>query len=368
SIELGGRVAGTGKLQIGGEINPVADPPALDITAKATDIELPGLTPYASKYAGYPIERGKLSIDVAYKLDEQGKLEARNQITVNQLTLGPKSDSPDATSLPVRLAVALLQDRNGVIDIDLPLSGSIDDPQFSLGGLILKAIVNLLTKVVTAPFSLLGGGGGDGKDLSRVEFEPGSAALADGARSAIDKVAQALADRPALNLSVSGQADARSEAPAMQRAALEQRLRDEQRRERARASLGSSADADAPLPPLSAAQRAQIVERLYAQSAAASDTATTPAGAASAVAASASAAAPAALTVAEMEARLAAAVPVDEAAARALAVQRASAVREALIAKGLGRERLFLAEPGGVAKAADNQPRGPSALLTLAPR
>ncbi len=373
SIELSGRVAGTGKLQIGGEINPVANPPALDITAKANDIELPGLTPYASKYAGYPIERGKLSIDVAYKIDEQGKLEARNQIIVNQLKLGPKSDSPDATSLPVKLAVALLQDRNGVIDIDLPLSGSLDDPQFSLGGLIVKAIVNLFTKVITAPFSLLGGGGADGTDLSRIDFQPGTATPTDSSLAAIDKVALALSERPALNVSIAGQADALSEASAMQTAALEQRLRQEQRRERARGSLGNSADAEAPLAPLSAAQRARLVERLYAESRAAQPAAAAAsASAAAAPAAGASAPAPTPPpTVAQMEARLAADITIDDAAARALAVERARAVREALIAKGLESERLFLAEPGSVAKAPDNQksaPPQPIAVLTLAPR
>ena len=147
TLQFSGRVAGTGLLEIGGAINPTVIPPALDIKAKAHDIELPGLTPYSSKYAGYPIERGKLSVDVAYKIEADGKLEASNQIIVNQLTFGPKSDSPDAIKLPVPFIVALLQDRHGVIDLDLPLTGSINDPQFSIGALIWKVIVNLFTKV-----------------------------------------------------------------------------------------------------------------------------------------------------------------------------------------------------------------------------
>ncbi len=149
----------------------------------------------------------------------------------------------------------------------------------------------------------------------------------------------------------------------MQTAAFEQRLRDEQRRERARGALGNAADADAPLAPLSAPQRARLVERLYAESRAAQ-----PAAAASAGAAAASAPAAAAPTQAQMEARLAADIAIDDAAARALALQRSRAVLEALIAKGLDRQRLFVAEPGRAAKAADNQPPEPSALLTLAPR
>jgi outer membrane protein OmpA-like peptidoglycan-associated protein len=350
TLQFDGRVAGTGLLHISGAVNPTIEPLALDIRAKATDIELPGLTPYAAKYAGYPIERGKLSMDVSYKIDADGKLQARNQIIVNQLTFGPKSDSPDATSLPVRLAVALLQDSNGVIDIDLPVSGSLDDPQFSIGGLFLKAIVNLLTKVLTAPFSMLAGS--SGTDLSTVEFTAGTADLAAGSQAVIDKVAKALAARPGLKLSVTGQADAKSEAQAMQHAALEARIVAEQRRDLARASLGGAAAADAALPPLQAAERARIVHGLYADA----PLPDKPRDAKGVLLP---------LPPAQMEALLAAAVPVDAAATRALAVQRGRRVREALIAKGLGGERLFLAEPKGEPAPADNAPWKPQARLAL---
>jgi len=232
--------------------------------------------------------------------------------------------------------------------------GSINDPQFSLFGLIVKVIGNLFTKIVTAPFSLLAGGG-DNKDLSSVAFQPGTAVLAEGEQASIDKMAKALADRPALNLTVAGQADAQAEAAAMQRAALEQRIRDEQRRERARGSLGSATAADAPLPPLTPEQRTQIVKALYTD-AALPDKPRNAIGMLQE------------LPLADMEARLAAAVPVDDAAARTLAVQRSSAVREAFIAKGLGSERLFLAAPDAKAAPADNAPARPQALLTVAPK
>ena len=113
TLELRGRAAGTALLDIRGSLNPTADPLALDIQAKATDLELAPLSPYAGKYAGYAIERGKLSMEVAYKISPDGKLDARNQVILNQLTFGDKVDSPDATKLPVLLAVALLRDRNG---------------------------------------------------------------------------------------------------------------------------------------------------------------------------------------------------------------------------------------------------------------
>src|SRR4029079_6911446 len=121
---------------------------------KARDVDLPPLTPYSVKYAGYGIEKGKLTFDVHYKIEDR-KLTATNRLVLDQLTFNrERIDSPTATKLPVLLAVSLLQDRNGVIDINLPVAGSLDDPQFSVGGLIIRVIVNLLTKAVTAPFAL----------------------------------------------------------------------------------------------------------------------------------------------------------------------------------------------------------------------
>ena len=352
TLQFSGRVAGTGLLEIGGALNPTVIPPALDIQASARDIELPGLTPYSSKYAGYPIERGKLSMSVAYKIEADGKLEASNQIIVNQLTFGAKTDSPDATKLPVLLVVALLQDRNGVIDLDIPLTGSINDPQFSLGALVWKVIVNLFTKIVSAPFSVIGGGG---KDLSRVDFRPGTAQIADGSQDVLGKVAKALDDRPALKLGIVATADPVSERAAMQQAGFEARLQAEQRRDRARAALGSSAAADAPLPPLSAEQRAVLVKQIY------TDT-TLPDKPRNLVGMVKD------IPVPEMEAMLVAAMPVDEAMAKELATRRGRTVRELLMSKGLGSERLFLGEPrlrGQEGDKADNGSWTPQAQLTL---
>jgi uncharacterized protein involved in outer membrane biogenesis len=348
TLQFSGRVAGTGLLEIGGSINPTVIPPALDIKAKAHDIELPGLTPYSSKYAGYPIERGKLSVDVAYKIEADGKLEASNQIIVNQLTFGPRSDSPDATKLPVPFIVALLQDRHGVIDLDLPLTGSINDPQFSLGALIWKVIVNLFTKIVSSPFAAIGGGG---KDLSHVDFQPGTALIAEGGQEVIVKVAKALDDRPQLKLGIVAMADPVSEAEAMRRAAFEARLRDEQRRERGRAALGSSGE-PAPLPPLTAEQRSRLVEQIY-EDTRLPDKPRNFIGMAKGI------------PVVEMEVMLVAAIPVDAAAGRLLAQQRGRMVRESLMAKGLGSERLFIGEPKLRGDAADNAPWVPQVQLTL---
>lgn len=352
TLELRGRAAGTALLDIRGALNPTADPLALDIQAKATDLELAPLSPYAGKYAGYAIERGKLSMELAYRIDPDGKLEAKNQVILNQLTFGDKVESPEATKLPVLLAVALLKDRNGVIDINLPVSGSINDPQFSVFGIVLKVIGNLLVKALTAPFALLAGGGSD--DLSLVEFEPGMARLKDSGRAALDKVAKALADRPALRMTVTGTADPQLEREAFQRASLEARLLAEHRRELLRAGA-SQAAADA-APPMDGEARAKVLRQVYRQS----DLPDKPRNA---------------LGFArdipgpEMEALLRRHTVVSDDAIRELALQRGLAVRDALIAQGLPSERLFLAAPKLRAPGEDKDsgawtPRGILSLST----
>ena len=334
TLEVRGRAAGTALLEIGGQINPFAKPLALDITAKATDLELAPLSTYAGKYAGYAIERGKLSMEVAYKIDADGKLDAKNQVILNQLTFGEKIDSPDATKLPVLLAVALLKDRQGVIDINLPVSGSLNDPQFSIGGIIWKVILNLLTKALTAPFALLSGGGSE--DLSVVEFRPGTTLVNTGGSAAIDKVAKALIDKPALKMTVTGAADPVTEREAWQSASLEAHLATEARREALRsgapaaaalASVAASAAA-----PLGAQERARALLQLYKET----EIPNKPRNALGFVKD---------IPGPEMEALLKSRFTVSSETMRELALQRGIKVRDALIAKGLPSERLFLAAP-----------------------
>jgi uncharacterized protein involved in outer membrane biogenesis len=346
TLELRGRAAGTAQLEIVGSLNPTAQPLALDIQARATDLELAPFSPYAGRYAGYAIERGKLSMDVAYKIDADGKLDAKNQVVLNQLTFGDKVDSPDATKLPVLLAVALLKDRNGVIDINLPVSGSINDPQFSVFGIVLKIIGNLLVKALTAPFALLSGGGSE--DLSFVGFEPGTARLTDAGRGVVDKVAKALTERPALKMTVTGASDPQSERDAIQRAALDARIAAEQRRE----ALRAGAAADAPLPPLTPAQRDALVRRLYADT-------RLPDKPRNAIGLARD------IPVPEMEALLRRATVVSSDTARELALQRGLAVRDALVAKGLPGERLFLAAPRLRASGEDDAAWSPRVQLAL---
>ena len=356
TLELRGRAAGTALLEISGQINPFAKPLALDITAKATDLELAPLSPYAGKYAGYAIERGKLSMEVAYRIDADGKLDAKNQVILNQLTFGEKIDSPDATKLPVLLAVALLKDRHGVIDINLPVSGSLNDPQFSIGGIIWKVILNLLTKALTAPFALLAGGGSE--DLSLVEFRPGTALVNAGGNAAIDKVAKALIEKPGLKMTVTGAADPVSEREAWLSATLDARLATVARREAVpsgapAAAAGASAAASA-VAPLGAEERARSLRQLYKDT----EIPTKPRNAMGFVKD---------ISDPEMEALLKSRLVGGSEAMRELALQRGITVRDALIAKGLPSERLFLAAPKLRASGEADAGWTPRVQLNLSP-
>jgi hypothetical protein len=320
-LTVRGRVAGTGQLEIDGLLNPAAGAVAMDVKAAATDIELAPLSPYAGKYAGYAIERGKLSTRLHYKIEPGGALQASNQIILNQLTFGDKVDSPDATSLPVLFAVALLKDRNGVIDFNLPISGSLKDPDFSVGGLVIKLIVNLLGKALTAPFSLFSGG--DADDLSQVLFAPGNAQLSTPAQ--LDQVAKMLDERPGLSLTITGHADAVAEKTALQAAQLDA------------AVLRLSGDASAGL------------KRLY-DSSKLPDKPRNVLGLAKD------------LPAAQMRALLLSSFSVNDDTARELAVKRSVAVRDALMARGVPNSRIFLAAP-------KTQDAGtPRAELTLSAR
>jgi hypothetical protein len=222
-VELRGRLDNAAPVEIVGRVNPLAADLFLDMKASARDIELPPLSPYSVKYAGYGIERGKLSLNVKYGIENR-KLTAENQIYLDQLTFGQRVDSPTATKLPVTLAIALLKDRNGVIDINLPISGSLDDPQFSLGGIIVKVVVNLIVKAVTSPFALLGSLFGGGEELAFLEFAPGSAALS-GEQPKLKNLAKALSERPALRLDIAGRAAPDADREGLKRASINAKVR-----------------------------------------------------------------------------------------------------------------------------------------------
>ena len=208
-VDLSGRVGKGASLKIAGTINPLSDDAFTDLTISLGGMDLTAEGPYSRKYVGYGLSKGKLSLDLKYKISQK-LLEAENRVVVDQLTFGEKVDSPDATSLPVMLAVALLKDRQGRIDIDLPIRGDLKDPDFKYGKAVISVLLNLLTKIVASPFTLIGSlipGGGDAEELQYLEFDPGAVAIAATELKKIEAIAKGLEERPGLRLEVTGTAD-----------------------------------------------------------------------------------------------------------------------------------------------------------------
>ena len=327
-VSIRGRVDGDAPVEITGKVNPLAAPLALDLRGSTKGVELPRLTPYSVKYAGYPITRGKLSMDVQYKVQDN-KLQAENHLFLDQLTFGERVDSPTATKLPVLLAVSLLKNSRGEIDINLPISGSLDDPHFSIGGIIVQVIINLLTKVVTAPFSLLAAAFGGGPDLGFVAFAPGSAAIGDGELKKLETLAKALADRPALRLDMTGRALAAADTEALRLAKFDTKLRAAKVREIVR----SGESVDPATVAIAPEERERLIGRVYADEKIA-DKPRNFLGMAKSIPA------------AEMEALILGSLTVTEEDLRRLANDRATAVRDHLSEQGkVPRERLFLVAP-----------------------
>ncbi|MCG6874789.1 MAG: DUF748 domain-containing protein [Betaproteobacteria bacterium] len=218
-VELRAKGERAALFEVLGRVNPLAPTLFLDITGTAKDIELPPVSAYSMKYVGYKIEQGKLTLNVKYHL-ENDKLAAENNIILDQLTFGEKVESPDATKLPVPAAIAILKDRNGVIDVNVPISGSLDDPKFSVTDAAVRAVGNLITKAVTAPFSVLGASVGGDEELSYVEFAPGSAALDADGLGKLRTLTKLLNERPNLKLDITGRVDPAADREALQRSPI----------------------------------------------------------------------------------------------------------------------------------------------------
>lgn len=200
-IDLHGSVDEFAPVSISGEVNVLSGALYTDLAMSFRNIELSTFNPYSGKFAGYNISKGKLTTELHYKVEGR-KLDAQHHIIVDQLEFGEKTDSKDAVSLPVKLAVALLKDRNGVIDLNLPVTGSLDDPKFKLGPIIWKVFVNILEKAVTAPFALLGSLFGGGPDLKFVDFQPGAAQLDPAGSAKAQSLVKALEARPQLKIEI----------------------------------------------------------------------------------------------------------------------------------------------------------------------
>jgi hypothetical protein len=224
-VNLNAVVGGAGPVAITGTINPLSATMTNNLKVSVKDVDLTPTSPYSGRFAGYGIAEGKLNLDLDYQLVGK-KLASKNLITIDQFNFGEKVNSPDATHLPVRLAVAILKDRNGKIVLDVPIEGSLDDPKFRLGKVITRAILNILEKVATSPFSLIGAAfGGGGEELGYQDFAPGSTELTDADKKKLDSLAKALYARPALKLEIAGSIDPSDDHEGLQRTALDREIR-----------------------------------------------------------------------------------------------------------------------------------------------
>jgi uncharacterized protein involved in outer membrane biogenesis len=222
-IDLRGNLNNVSPLKITGKINPFGEGLFADFKVRFDAIDLTQTTPYSGTYLGYTVEKGKLYLNLDYKID-QAQLAADNRVFLDQFSFGDAVQSDKATSLPVKLAIALLKDRKGEIKLDLPVSGSLDDPQFSIVGVTFTIIKNLLIKAVTSPFALLSSLVGGDEDFSAVYFEPGSAELSQTEQHKLTKLVEALQERPGLKVEVSGYVDAEKDPEGYRKRTLEQKI------------------------------------------------------------------------------------------------------------------------------------------------
>ena len=261
-VDLRGEVDQFSPVSINGELNVLSAALYTDLTMSFKNIELSIFNPYSGRFAGYNIAKGKLTTDMHYKVVDR-KLDAQHHIVIDQLEFGEKTASKDAVSLPVKLAVALLKDRNGVIDLPLPITGSLDDPKFRLAPIIWKVLLNILEKAVTAPFALLGALFGSGPELQFVDFQPGSNDLSAAQSDKVKALVKALGDRPQLKLEVPIATVPDLDRPALVAAAFQSQLAEVQ----AGTEKGGKKGAAAPssFDQLDPAAKLDVLTRLYAR-------------------------------------------------------------------------------------------------------
>jgi len=213
-LDLAGKLDKYAPFAVSGKLNPSKDDLFVDLRFQLNGFDLSSATPYSGRYIGYKIEKGKIFLDLNYFVEKR-KLKARNGVLIDQITLGDRVESPQATKLPISFAISLLKDRRGEIKVNLPLSGSIDAPDFSVGGIILQVVVNLVEKAITSPFALLGEIFGGGEELGYVEFAPGSHAISDANAKKLSILVAALYDRPNLKLDIEGYVSADADTASL---------------------------------------------------------------------------------------------------------------------------------------------------------
>lgn len=222
-VDLRGQLENHSPLKISGNINPLQENLYTDIKMSFEDIDLSPMSTYSGTYLGYMIEKGKLHLNLKYLIEEQ-KIDASNQVFIDQFTFGEKVESEQATSLPVPLAVALLKDSNGEIHLDVPVSGDLNDPDFSVAGAVFTILKNLLIKAATSPFALLGSLLGGDEDFTNITFESGLTSLSASSEQKLRKLAQILSDRPGLQLEISGFVDQENDPEGYRKEQLRQNM------------------------------------------------------------------------------------------------------------------------------------------------
>ncbi len=324
-VDLSGKLGRVAPLRIVGKVNPLTENAFTDLSVKFDNIDLTTAGPYSGKYVGYSIRKGKLFLDLAYKIS-QHELEAENKVLIDQLGFGEKTESPDATSLPVPLVVALLKDRKGQIAIDLPVRGNLKDPDFKYGRALLNVVLTLLGKAVTSPFALIGSlVGGSGEGLEAIEFPPGRSDLTESEAKKLATLVTVLTERPALSLDVAGMADRQVDAQVLAEDRFLERLLQLKLEEIGRPS------GKEPLPALSPEDESRLTAAWYVkQFPPAPEQPGVPPP-----------------SVAEKKARLLKTITIEEEALRLLAQRRAERIRESLTQQGQIEEaRVFMLETG----------------------
>ncbi len=326
-VDLKALAGDTAPVTLRGQLDPLGSDVFADLTLTGKGIDLGPLGPYSARYLGYALDRARLDLEMRYRVENRA-LEGTNLFIADPFLLGEKTDSPDATHLPVRLGLALLRDRDGVVKLDVPVEGSLDDPKFRLGRVILHALVNVFTKLVTSPFKMLARSfaGHEEEDLSTVDFGAGSAALSDEARSRLDALTKGLAERPGLTLLIAGASDPATDTEALRHGKLEALVREEKWR-----SLGRR-EREATPPDAVAVDSAERPKLLKAAWKTFKDLHPD------------AAAAPKPGTPEEIEARILAGIAVDAGDLSTLASRRGEAVRDRIAAGGIDAGRLFLKE------------------------
>jgi uncharacterized protein involved in outer membrane biogenesis len=346
AVELKGQVDEFSPVVISGSIQPFAYDRYTDIGLQFRNITLPVLNPYSGRLAGYNIANGKLDTTLHYLVQDR-RLNATHRIRIDQLEWGEATGSKDAATLPVKFATALLKDKEGVIELDVPVSGTLDDPELRIGPLVWKAVTNLVVKVVAAPFTLIASLSKDTQDAQYVDFAPGAQALDAATAARLAALARALVDKPGLRLDVPMGTAAELDRPAL----VERRYR-QQVEAAAALAMGRKAGDQSPRPAFDALpprQRLDILRALVQQQGGSRPPLpVAPAGSAPAPAG----AEPAAILALEQQLRSAIVVP--DAELDTLGRQRATAVQRALLeGTALQPERVFLSATRSVTRQGD---------------